>query len=1498
MDTTPPSSAQAAIDAFQDSIISQRLPLWLRQTPPGQLPEVSKALANSLRSREQANALLRGIEGIDSFVATGLEKALDARYGLGGNARTLKFLEGRREPVINSQPVGAHLTELVYEEKPLLEVALRNFTAEQAQAGGQPRGNRLLVPRQGRLAPPTCIELAALCRELDLGEGYQRHLDSILKPAGDAGRVESCLVDASRHAMLVDAYKARQEGTLDDSELKLVVAMCEDGKLLRLAGDLVEARQLKLLGCRIEQVIVFEVIDQGVLFNTTRRVLLYVPGDPVSPWCAFESVDKLNRELGRRLRDKAYQRFFSRFVLRRDSQAFFAQVSALFDDLADWAFRDLEPHLQGYSQPLFNGLAQARIHQIMEDAAMIAVPVARLDREVQRQHDQRLAAEGWALLNLASFFVPGLGLALLAVTAWELLGEVYQGIEALHEGDRQEALDHLTHVATDVAMLAATVAGVGVARRLWVRSTRVDAMVPARLEDGSTRLWQPDLAPYRSLPPAGGATQDALGIRRLEGQAWVEMDGHHYRVTEPAGDGQWQLCPIEGHGPMLTHNGAGAWRLWSEQPAQWRGTYRMFRRLGEPFNTLDDEQIDQVLLFHGLGGDDVRGLHVHAQAPSPSLLDSVQRVKLDQRIRGMIGRLRSGEAVEDVTVLDHAKRLPGAHGLPDQALAELAWTQRRVLLQHLYEALQPSDNPGSAALRRVFPGLHARTAQALVQAASGEDRRRLLASGRVALRLAEAARSQLLDIRRTRVLEALYLDTPQSADLARVALGMLQHLSGAEQGVRWRLYEGYLGGPVLARTERGPQAFDLVHRNGMFQLLDERGSPLGEAGELFDVMAAAYTPVQREAMGVGEPFSHNLRVMVGREAVGRHDEVGRLLSAVRPGAIRVPSRLADGRLGYSLGGGGVGGFSPRGHALRATLRDLFPWLNDGQIETFVDDVRRSGRQLERVLADLRTEFTALRNTLDTWVAQEQGEFREDRDALRQTLFNCWQRSITIGELQITAEENLHVMFCNFRPGSLPNLPAQVRFAGVTSLSMLHLDLLEVPVSFLLAFPNLSSLDLGGNLLTRIPQPLLQIPQLRHLCLTNNRIRLNLAQSATLASCPSLHFLDLSHNPLGRRFTLAGLPELRWLSLRDTQTTQLPPGLFERTLLVAVDLRDNRIRHIPEYFYQLPVWRRRRIRLNANPLDEAQTLRLQASLRSDVPIADEEHLLQRLDRAREVWGDAVLPEHRGLLLAAWDSVEAGQNTERFYRVLGQLLLSQDFRANARALGNRVMALLQAMAMTPALRERLLTVANDEWGCQDGATWCLSNLELNVLVWRAEESPQGQAERALLNLGRRMWRQDAVDRFAARVVWERGREAEGSEVGLAFRVGLRERLDLPVEVGSMSFHGIADVTEADLAEAEAAVRQGETEGEVARSLVDREFWQRHLERAHSERFAEVDLPFRRQLDTVLDDESLTDEARLEQVDAIGDARRAARRGLMLDMTIRAMEVGPEDPGIHVR
>ncbi len=93
MDTTVPSDAQAAIDTFQDGIIGRRLPPWLRHAPAEQLPEIGKALANSLRCCEHVKAVLRGIEGLDSFVASALGKALDERYGLGRNPYLLRFLE-------------------------------------------------------------------------------------------------------------------------------------------------------------------------------------------------------------------------------------------------------------------------------------------------------------------------------------------------------------------------------------------------------------------------------------------------------------------------------------------------------------------------------------------------------------------------------------------------------------------------------------------------------------------------------------------------------------------------------------------------------------------------------------------------------------------------------------------------------------------------------------------------------------------------------------------------------------------------------------------------------------------------------------------------------------------------------------------------------------------------------------------------------------------------------------------------------------------------------------------------------------------------------------------------------------------------------------------------------------------------------------------------------------------------------------------------------------
>jgi len=235
MDTSqnPDSQARnqlAVEDAVQDQIISQRLPQWLRAASVDEVTAVGEALRLSLYFRQRVSEELARIQRLDQFALPLLEKALEAHLGAPVDAHRWTFRVGHREPVINAQPVGYHLTEVVYTETSRIEAALRNFTAEQTTEGGQPRGNRVMSARQGTIKPPSALAFAALCRELDLGGQYQRHLDQVLNPAEIQGeptpRFASLLARSQRYAMLVDTYVAKFQGALSDSEHQFLVKLC------------------------------------------------------------------------------------------------------------------------------------------------------------------------------------------------------------------------------------------------------------------------------------------------------------------------------------------------------------------------------------------------------------------------------------------------------------------------------------------------------------------------------------------------------------------------------------------------------------------------------------------------------------------------------------------------------------------------------------------------------------------------------------------------------------------------------------------------------------------------------------------------------------------------------------------------------------------------------------------------------------------------------------------------------------------------------------------------------------------------------------------------------------------------------------------------------------------------------------------------------------------------------------------------------------------------
>lgn len=1482
--------------AFQDGLIAKRLPEWLHGLGDAPLAELSAALKTSLDCRQRLQARWGRVQGIEAFVGAALQDAFDKRFATGVDVGTLWFRQGYPVPLR-----GQYFTTRVpvsgtdYAQVPLVEATLRNFVASESTPTGQPRGNGLFDGTGGRLDQPSASGFARLCRELDAGARYQRHLDAVLDPPGEQSMRE-LLARLLHSTFVVDAYKANADGILSAAELDLLLLVCRNGEPQALDGAPVVVKQLRVLECALEQIIVFDVVDQGWLRNTSKRILCYIPGDPHGPWSAHPDLEHLSRKrLGRHLRDGAYLKFFSRFLRRRDSQRFFSAVIELYRDVAIWATRDLQVHMRPMAQPLFDQLAAARIAQIKDDAAMIAPPVAQIDREVQRAHDRRLAAEGWMLVALAGFFVPVVGAALLAVFAWDLLTEVFHGVEDWHEGDTSAALDHLTHVLRDIAVMAATGAGVSIARQAWARSVLVDSLVPAPLEDGGVKLWNQDPTSYRSEAPPLAASRDTNGVFRHAGQAWVEMDGQHFPVQPHGLDGTWQLRPRAGFGPALCGNGAGAWRLASSQPSLWVDARSMFRRLGWPFHELDDARIDAVLKINGIDAANLRALHMADQAPDPWLCDSVLRLRLDARIQRLIDALQTGQASEDRYLLQHVRLLTGATGLEGAALAEQVGSLRRLLLQRMYDSAQQSDTTATATLRRVFPGLHRGAAQALLESADAGDYRRLLETGRIPLRLAERARASVARIRTVRVLEALHYAMPQSADLARVAIGLLDGLSGNSTDVRWRLFDEHVGGPVAIGQDELATTTRLLHLNGRFLRLDQQGGALGEPSELFEVMTSAYDDAQLAAMGLSHPFAAGLRQVVLRRALADRQAVERLLSPAKPG-VRMPSRLEDGRYGYLLSGRmpGRGWRRGRPQALVDRVHRLFPALDQVEIGLWIQSVQASGRHVEEVLDATRVQSELLSQHMERWVrSTPRGEVREQRRFFRDALIRCWRRSTFEEPVQRLPPIELWWSQMGARPGVLPELPEQIRFERVAILSLRGMELEAVPDSFLQAFANLRVLELPGNRLTRLPTQLQHMRYLECLDLYNNQIVLDPGQSTVLAGCEALTYLNLSHNPLGRTFSVGAMARLSELRLNYCRLNSLPHGTLECPRLVTLDLRNNIVTELPETFYQARPWTRGRVWLQGNPFSADQLQRLRAAMASagsSATVAEAETL------PRMRWLDAIDDAYRDELGSAWAMVEGSESGDAFFQLLDGLSATADFDspAGARDLAFRVLDMLNAMGTDTELCETLFSDARDVT-CQDSATLRFSDLEVRLLVWRAsQDSVVGNRERALLHLGRQLWRLDAVDRIALEDVQARraaGAEPDEIEVLLAYRLALRDSLDLPLRINRMLFRNLAGIGAPQVGRARDRVLAAEDSETLALSLVDRDFWQQQLRHVYPERFEAIDTPYRARVEALIKEEELSEAARIKQFETLQEARMQAQHTLMLDLTRHALEMAVE-------
>lgn len=1411
---------------YQDHLIARRLPDWMGKVQAADYPLLKQALVEGLQSRQRLAKRWSRVESLDSFCTGRLNtalKTLDASLDAEKH-----FL---RQWYVYASPEHSYYTsrlaspETDYFDVSLLSAAMSNFSHAQAAEGGQHARNTLVDGPGATVTTPSVWAFAQLCRELDLGGQYQRHLEAVLESSEQQGEpgCKALLTTQYRSTLLVDAFKACAEGGLTDSELELMIGLYLHDKLGRLDGAPVVARQLEAFGCHLQQIVVFDVVDEGLVRNTSKRILVYIPGDRPGPWYVADNLEDFARKiLGKRLRDNDYRRFFERFVLQRDRPAFFASVEQRLGDVADWATRDLEQHMKAYPTPLFEHLATMRIEQIKDDAAVFATPVARIDRGVVLANQERRHAQGVALLALAGLFIPAIGAALLAVMAWELLSEVFQSVKDWREGDTNAALDHLVNVGKDVALLAATTAGIVAARSLWERSVVVDGLVPAVLDDGSEKLWNQDLAPYVSAPPPAHATVDQRGVYRLGEQSWIQIEGHFYPAYQEAQSGDWYLHPYENHAPLLQHNGAGAWRLWSERPAQWRGSERMFRRLGAAYGNLDDKRIEQVLLSHGLEEDHLRAVHVFANAPEAELTDTVNRFALANRIVVLEERLRLGLPVVDRALLDEVLDLPETKGLDGEALAEVVWSRRRTLLQNLYDKLDATEDASVQALRRDFSSLHRLGAEQLLNEASDGDRQWLAETGRVPLSIAQAARQRVLRIRVARVFEGLFIDTPQTLDLARGVVKLIDALPGAPQGRHWVLSDGDgLLSPSPANL-RG-DTFWLSHQEGIFVFRDERGEALGQPGELFEVLADAFTEAQRAAMGIGEPFAQNLRqALVGHVASHRKD-LAELLGRDQPTpSFLVPLRLDDGRIGYPLSGGRrVFGFgSPR--SVVAKLRYLCPSFSDVEVERWLQAMGEGVEDLQGVLDDLETQYDLLTSSLTTW--QREGYLhleRRSRYRMRKELIRCWRLLVPEQPKPLEEQTTFRFSIRYLDVSLLPDLPEMVRFPHITAIDLRSMKLTTLPDGFMRAFPNLVTLEITHCKLQRFPLLSGIRERLRIIDLSDNKIRLDAEQVNLINGCKSLMYLNLSRNPLHLEFSVSGMPNLATLVLRNAHLHYMPNGVELHQKLYELDMLGNNLKALPLGLTDSMLWRQGRVRFESEHLDLSVS-QTQAWYRPDdgrVP-------------TRLLWLDRMDADDREEMARLWHQMAALPGSSDFVDLLGRLVLSEDFARDgtARDLAYRVYDMLEAMDDNEPLRVQLFAAAEIRT-CGDNALLRFSDLEIWRLAWEAEQGDYRiDPEPELLRLGAQLWRQSALDDYSRRFATQMPGGVDDVEIVLAFRVRLYDDLDLPGNRSRLRFSGAVGDIDRGVEDARRSILASQTEDTLGLWMVEQRFWVQYLERAY--------------------------------------------------------------------
>ncbi|WP_347903739.1 NEL-type E3 ubiquitin ligase domain-containing protein [Pseudomonas purpurea] len=817
-----------------------------------------------------------------------------------------------------------------------------------------------------------------------------------------------------------------------------------------------------------------------------------------------------------------------------------------------------------------------------------------------------------------------------------------------------------------------------------------------------------------------------------------------------------------------------------------------------------------------------------------------------------------------------------ARGTPERIealrkqLGQQAGKQKKRLFEALYKSRDVSGDPRVRRVLNDVPELPASVALELLEHAEPADLQHLSEKQRLSLRLRQQARAVRDRVRLNRAYEGLYLEELASADSRRLELGSLAGLPGWSDEVRIEIRELGFGGKLHASVgpENAPiRKVLILEEDGRYQTRDADDRHLHGTDEFYASVLHALPDAQRNALGYDIHEGARLKVEIQRSPLS-HD---RFASTLLEHPIRKPAydphtlKLLGGMDGYRR--------VSRDMTARLRIRSLYPSLTDAELDMFMETLRQQNIPVGLQIHGLEIEFNQMVSTLNQWVNRPLRDFRfgprgvaerNARNAIAAKIRRCWQRS---GPWHLDGYGNatgqaLDLSNLDLSPhiDSLPRLAAN--FDHVTRLGLSNTGLSSIEHPFLQSFRNVRALDLARNSLTALPSSLAEMPHLRELDLTSNRVVLNIVDHQRLKKCTLLTSLKLAENPLELLPNISRMPDLHTLVLANTGATTWPPGLFDRPRFrhFFLDLSRNVLTDIPQvtpgtwhaemlgrtWLSRGPEW------MSAENLETLKNYVRSVGMDPERPYPPA-GVLSSIQ-----WEEGLTRPQWVEKQYVWNDVEDEFNSTDFFEEINALTLSADFTASKayRAdLTGKVWRMLDTMAENAPLREQFFREANVRSNCVDGATQLFNVMGVQVLVHEALAlGNSGLIEAELVTLAQGKSRLDELERIARRHIV--AREAAGErfrredaarnvtgtidevEVHLAFMTDLAERLDLPWQARGMQFRKIAGVTSEMIEDAYQRVL-GLEEGDLLRdSIAEQSFWKSFVERSNRARFRAID------------------------------------------------------------